>query len=150
MRRFLFALAVLATTPALAAEPQTVIIDNFSFKPNVITVKPGFVNTKMTAGMKLPPLLTAEPDEVAAVGAAHSGQHGSTHLCLQVRREATCHHLLSTGRGTRLRAELCRSTPREPAQHPPFLSDFFAVHSGLSCRIRWYSRWSRQAPLMNR
>ena len=31
----------------------------------VITVKPGFVNTKMTAGMKLPPLLTAEPDEVA-------------------------------------------------------------------------------------
>jgi decaprenylphospho-beta-D-erythro-pentofuranosid-2-ulose 2-reductase len=31
----------------------------------VITVKPGFVRTKMTAGMKLPSLLTAEPDEVA-------------------------------------------------------------------------------------
>ncbi len=31
----------------------------------VITVKPGFVRTQMTAGMKLNPLLTAEPDEVA-------------------------------------------------------------------------------------
>jgi hypothetical protein len=30
----------------------------------VITVKPGFVRTAMTAGMKLPPLLTAEPAEV--------------------------------------------------------------------------------------
>lgn len=33
---------------------------------HVITVKPGFVNTKMTEGMKLPPLLTAQPEEVAA------------------------------------------------------------------------------------
>lgn len=32
---------------------------------HVITVKPGFVATGMTAGMKLPPLLTAQPDEVA-------------------------------------------------------------------------------------
>ncbi|MGE5545969.1 MAG: SDR family oxidoreductase [Solirubrobacterales bacterium] len=32
----------------------------------VITVKPGFVRTRMTAGMRLPPLLTADPDEVAA------------------------------------------------------------------------------------
>jgi decaprenylphospho-beta-D-erythro-pentofuranosid-2-ulose 2-reductase len=31
----------------------------------VITVKPGFVRTKMTAGMKLPGPLTAEADEVA-------------------------------------------------------------------------------------
>ena len=31
----------------------------------VVTVKPGFVRTRMTAGMKLPPLLTGEPDEVA-------------------------------------------------------------------------------------
>ncbi|MFO1147007.1 MAG: SDR family oxidoreductase [Alsobacter sp.] len=31
----------------------------------VITVKPGFVRTQMTAGMALNPLLTAEPDEVA-------------------------------------------------------------------------------------
>jgi short-subunit dehydrogenase len=31
----------------------------------VITVKPGFVRTSMTSGMKLPPLLTAEPEEVA-------------------------------------------------------------------------------------
>ncbi|NBJ10909.1 SDR family oxidoreductase [Microvirga arsenatis] len=32
----------------------------------VVTVKPGFVRTQMTAGMKLPPLLTAEPQEVGA------------------------------------------------------------------------------------
>jgi short-subunit dehydrogenase len=31
----------------------------------VITVKPGFVDTRMTEGMKLPPLLTAQPEEVA-------------------------------------------------------------------------------------
>jgi decaprenylphospho-beta-D-erythro-pentofuranosid-2-ulose 2-reductase len=34
---------------------------------HVLTVKPGFVATKMTAGMKLPARLTAQPDEVAAV-----------------------------------------------------------------------------------
>jgi decaprenylphospho-beta-D-erythro-pentofuranosid-2-ulose 2-reductase len=33
---------------------------------HVMTVKPGFVATQMTAGMKLPPLLTASADEVAA------------------------------------------------------------------------------------
>lgn len=32
---------------------------------HVITVKPGFVATQMTAGMALPPPLTAQPDEVA-------------------------------------------------------------------------------------
>ena len=32
---------------------------------HVLTVKPGFVRTKMTEGMKLPPPLTAEPEEVA-------------------------------------------------------------------------------------
>jgi decaprenylphospho-beta-D-erythro-pentofuranosid-2-ulose 2-reductase len=31
----------------------------------VITVKPGFVDTSMTEGMKLPPVLTAKPSEVA-------------------------------------------------------------------------------------
>lgn len=31
---------------------------------HVVTVKPGFVYTKMTAGMKLPPLLTAAPEEL--------------------------------------------------------------------------------------
>lgn len=42
----------------------------------VLTVKPGFVRTRMTAGMKLPPLLTAEPDEVgrAIYGAAEKGR----------------------------------------------------------------------------
>lgn len=33
---------------------------------SVITVKPGFVNTKMTSGLNLPPLLTAQPEEVAS------------------------------------------------------------------------------------
>ncbi len=32
---------------------------------HVVTVKPGFVRTRMTEGMALPALLTAEPDEVA-------------------------------------------------------------------------------------
>lgn len=32
---------------------------------HVLTVKPGFVDTRMTAGMKLPKLLTAQPKEVA-------------------------------------------------------------------------------------
>ena len=34
-------------------------------KIHVITVKPGFVATRMTAGMKQPPILTAQPEEVA-------------------------------------------------------------------------------------
>jgi short-subunit dehydrogenase len=33
---------------------------------HVVTVKPGFVDTRMTEGMKLPPLLTSKPEEVAA------------------------------------------------------------------------------------
>ena len=37
----------------------------------VITIKPGFVATRMTAGMKLPAILTAQPEEVAdSVGRA--------------------------------------------------------------------------------
>jgi decaprenylphospho-beta-D-erythro-pentofuranosid-2-ulose 2-reductase len=42
----------------------------------MITVKPGFVRTRMTAGMKLPPLLTAEPEEVgrAIFAAAEKGR----------------------------------------------------------------------------
>lgn len=35
-------------------------------KVHVMTVKPGFVATRMTAGMTFPPLLTAQPGEVAA------------------------------------------------------------------------------------
>ena len=39
---------------------------------HVLTVKPGFVDTQMTAGMNLPKPLTAQPDEVArAVVRAH-------------------------------------------------------------------------------
>jgi short-subunit dehydrogenase len=38
----------------------------------VVTVKPGFVDTEMTAGMDLPKALTAQPEEVArAVLRAH-------------------------------------------------------------------------------
>lgn len=33
---------------------------------HVMTVKPGFVRTQMTAGMKLAPVMTAEPEQVAA------------------------------------------------------------------------------------
>ena len=42
----------------------------------VITVKPGFVRTRMTAAIKLPPLLTAEPQEVgeAIFRAAETGR----------------------------------------------------------------------------
>ena len=37
-----------------------------------MTVKPGFIDTRMTAGMKLPKPLTAQADEVArAILAAH-------------------------------------------------------------------------------
>ncbi len=34
------------------------------FDVNVITVKPGFVETKMTAGMDLPKILTAQPEQL--------------------------------------------------------------------------------------
>jgi len=51
----------------------------------VITVKPGFVRTRMTAGMKLPPLLTASPEEVAgAILAADRAGRGRD--VLYVRR----------------------------------------------------------------
>ncbi len=39
----------------------------FKYGVQVITVLPGFVYTKMTADLKLPPMLTAKPDEVASV-----------------------------------------------------------------------------------
>jgi short-subunit dehydrogenase len=37
----------------------------YNSKVHVLTVKPGFVATKMTAGLNLPLRLTAKPDEVA-------------------------------------------------------------------------------------
>lgn len=41
----------------------------------VITVKPGFVHTRMTEGMNLPGILTAEPDELAsAIRKAHKNK----------------------------------------------------------------------------
>lgn len=50
----------------------------------VVTVKPGFVRTQMTAGMKLPPILTAEPEEVGrAIFRAAEGGHGDV---IYVRR----------------------------------------------------------------
>jgi decaprenylphospho-beta-D-erythro-pentofuranosid-2-ulose 2-reductase len=43
---------------------------------SVVTVKPGFVATKMTENMRLPPLLTASPNEVAdkILSAVNSGR----------------------------------------------------------------------------
>lgn len=38
----------------------------------IVTVKPGFVDTAMTAGMPLPPALTASPQEVARAILAHA------------------------------------------------------------------------------
>jgi short-subunit dehydrogenase len=38
----------------------------FASGVNVLTVKPGFVKTRMTEGMDLNPALTAEPEQVAA------------------------------------------------------------------------------------
>ena len=32
---------------------------------HIVTIEPGFVRTRMTAGMDLPPLPAAEPDKVA-------------------------------------------------------------------------------------
>lgn len=40
--------------------------DLFHKGVHVLTVLPGFVNTNMTSGLKLPPLLTAQPEEVAS------------------------------------------------------------------------------------
>lgn len=37
----------------------------YEYNINVLTVKPGFVNTKMTADLDLPAKLTAEPEDVA-------------------------------------------------------------------------------------
>lgn len=50
----------------------------------VVTVKPGFVRTQMTAGMKLPPLLTAEPEEVGR--AIFRGAEGGRGDVIYVRR----------------------------------------------------------------
>ena len=48
---------------------------------HVATVKPGFVDTRMTAGMKLPPLLTAKPEEVGrAVFAAEQKRRDSIYV----------------------------------------------------------------------
>lgn len=51
----------------------------------VITVKPGFVRTTMTAGMKLPPMLTAEPDEVAEA-IYRAAEDGGARDVLYIRR----------------------------------------------------------------
>ena len=42
----------------------------------VVTVKPGFVDTAMTAGMTLPPALTASPGEVARAILARAEKGG--------------------------------------------------------------------------
>lgn len=39
----------------------------YPYQVHVLTVLPGFIKTRMTAGMKLPPFITAEPMDVAKV-----------------------------------------------------------------------------------
>lgn len=43
----------------------------------VVTVKPGYIRTRMTSGFRLPPLLTATPDEVAAAVFLAAERRGS-------------------------------------------------------------------------
>ncbi|MBX9934338.1 MAG: SDR family oxidoreductase [Methylobacterium sp.] len=50
----------------------------------VVTVKPGFVRTRMTRSMKLPPILTANPSEVA--GAIYEATERATADIIYVRR----------------------------------------------------------------
>jgi decaprenylphospho-beta-D-erythro-pentofuranosid-2-ulose 2-reductase len=45
---------------------------------HVMTVKPGFVETKMTVGLKLPTLLTAKPDQVARAILSGQASHRNT------------------------------------------------------------------------
>ena len=48
---------------------------------HVMTVKPGFVATAMTKDMKLPPAITAQPDEVAtAIIKAHLARKNSIYV----------------------------------------------------------------------
>jgi decaprenylphospho-beta-D-erythro-pentofuranosid-2-ulose 2-reductase len=49
---------------------------------HVVTVKPGFVRTRMTSGMALPPLITAMPDEIARAifRAAEKGNGGTIYV----------------------------------------------------------------------
>lgn len=57
---------------------------NRMFKENVhvITVKPGFVYTKMTENLKLPPLLTANPNELGdAIYRAVQNKNNTIYVC---------------------------------------------------------------------
>lgn len=49
---------------------------------HVLTVKPGFTRTRMTASMTLPPIVTAEPDEVAKaiLRATENGNGGTIYV----------------------------------------------------------------------
>ena len=67
---------------------------------HVVTVKPGFVRTRMTAGRDLPALLTATPDEVAA---AVAGALRTRQDVVYVRRDMAADH---AGRPRRAGARL--------------------------------------------
>ena len=58
---YIYGSAKAAFTQYLSGLRQRLVKNNI----RVLTVKPGFVNTKMTLGMNLPKILTAEPKEVA-------------------------------------------------------------------------------------
>jgi short-subunit dehydrogenase len=52
----------------------------YKYNVHVVTVLPGFVNTKMTAELNLPPLLTANPQQVA--DAVEKAVRKKTKCCL--------------------------------------------------------------------
>lgn len=47
---------------------------------HVLTVKPGFVNTRMTEGLPLPKALTAQPDQVAATIVRKAGKSNTVYV----------------------------------------------------------------------
>lgn len=70
---YIYGSAKAAFTAYLSGLRHRLFADNVQ----VLTVKPGFVSTKMTESMALPPLLTASPTEVATdiLQALHSGKN---------------------------------------------------------------------------
>ena len=69
---------------------------------HVVTVKPGYVRTRMTDGMELPEPLTAEPEEVARA------------VCTAIRRRR---HVVYVRRSWRLIMLIVRAVPERAFKH---------------------------------
>ncbi|HET9149527.1 MAG TPA: SDR family oxidoreductase [Alphaproteobacteria bacterium] len=70
----------------------------------IVTVKPGFVRTRMTEGMRLPPLLTASPEDVAtAIRRAEQGRRDVIYVSWKWRVIMTIVRLLPESVFKRLR-----------------------------------------------